>query len=165
MATTTATVTITAQYNVTLEQLDKADRVIDLRRNKVFYQVESQTDPTQDPYHVEFNDQFHVLTCNCLAGQQGIPCWHKRAALAAEKLYKAEVRRERQQEQAEVEETEAYQLEQAMIELEKSQAELDAYLAEVDRREAERKRNAAKREIPISERGSLNGNRGFSLLR
>ena len=79
---------LAAKYHITLEQYGKATRIIDCNRNKVFYQVESQSDPTIDPYHVEYNDHFHCLTCTCKAGQQGIPCWHKRAALAAEEHYK-----------------------------------------------------------------------------
>ena len=139
MTTTIIIATITsiaAKYNITPEQFSKAMRIIDCNRNKVFYQVESQSDPTIDPYHVEFNDQFHCLTCTCKAGQQGIPCWHKRAALAAEEHYKQAQRRERLQEQAEVEATKLYQFEQLFRELEDALAALDRIAEEADERDA-----------------------------
>jgi hypothetical protein len=113
---------IAAQYGVTQEQIDRTDRVIDYHLHKVFYLVESESEPGTY-YRVEWNEQFGCLQCrphhgrSCPASQQGIPCWHKRAALAAEKLYKAERQRERQREQAEV----------------------DEIVAEADRREQERK--------------------------
>jgi hypothetical protein len=128
--------TISAKYNITLEQFDKATRIIDCNRNKVFYLVESQTDPTIDPYHVEFNDQFRCLTCTCKAGQQGIPCWHKRAALAAEEHYKRAQRRERLNEQARIEATKEYQLEQLFRDLEDALDALDRIAEEADEREA-----------------------------
>jgi len=142
---TTTQITVTTQYNVTLEQIDKATRIIDMKTNTVFYQVESQTDPTQDPYRVEWNERFHKLTCSCAAGQQGIPCWHIRAALAAETLNKAEIRRQRQAEQAVIEATKAYRLEQGLHQIEQAMRELDEIFAdlakyeeEVDEREAMR---------------------------
>lgn len=70
-------------YHVTPEQIDKASRIIDMSTGKVFYQVKSQSDPTQEPYEVRYNAQYKRLTCTCLAGQSGFGCWHRRAALAA----------------------------------------------------------------------------------
>lgn len=136
------TIEITLKYRVTIEQIDACQRWEDCGKNRIFYTVESQSEPGTY-YKVVWNEQFHRLQClphngrTCPASQQGIPCWHCRAAVAAEQLFKQEVRRERQQEQAEVEKTEAYKLEQMMRELEESEAELIAYLAEVDRRQVE----------------------------
>lgn len=127
---------IAAKYHITLEQFSKAMRIIDCNRNKVFYQVESQTYPTIDAYHVEFNDQFHCLTCTCKAGQQGIPCWHKRAALAAEEHYKQAQHRERLNEQARIEATKEYQMEQLFRDLEDALDALDAIAEEADERDA-----------------------------
>jgi hypothetical protein len=128
--------TICTKYNITPKQFDKAMRIIDCNRNKVFYQVESQSDPTIEPYHVEWNEQFHCLSCNCKAGQEGIPCWHKRAALAAEEHYNQQVRRERQAEQAAVEATEEYRLDQLFHELETALNALDKIAEESDERDA-----------------------------
>ncbi len=143
-------IAITTQFNVTLQQIDRCDKVVDYGRRKCFYQVESQSQPDMT-YHVEWNGK---LTCTCKGAQAGYTCWHMRAALASEELRKTALR-SRQAEQAEVEKTEAYKLEQMMHELEESQAELDAYLAEVDRRAAQERR----------QHGALNYNRGFSLLK
>ena len=75
---------ICTRFNVTTELLDKASRVLDCVSGKVFYQVKSQT--TDDIYEVRWNSEFKRLTCNCKAGMVGIPCWHKRAAMAASRL-------------------------------------------------------------------------------
>ena len=142
---TTTQITITTHYNVTLEQIDKATRIIDMKTNTVFYQVESQTEACQ-VYSVRYNKDFGCLTCTCKAGQQGIPCWHKRAALAAEQLYKAAIRREHQAECQAIEASEQYQLEQGLVQIEQGlQAleeifqELDEIVKEADKREQERK--------------------------
>lgn len=74
---------IATRFNVTQEQIDRAHRILDCQTGKVFYQVESQTDATQEPYEVRANAEYKRLTCTCKAGQRGIPCWHKRAASAA----------------------------------------------------------------------------------
>lgn len=74
---------ICEKFNVTETQIDKASRVLDLQSGKVFYQVESQTTDDIPPYEVRYNSEFKRLTCNCKAGQAGVPCWHKRAACAA----------------------------------------------------------------------------------
>jgi hypothetical protein len=67
---------------------------------------------------VYFDQVLKHLVCNCKAGQEGIPCWHKRAAVA----HADEVRRERRE-----------QDERDMAEL---QAEIDAeareYTVQVD---------------------------------
>ncbi len=135
---TSTYITLTTQYNITIEQLDRATKIIDCNTNTVYYQVDSQTNPGT-AYNVRFNCQFGCLTCTCPAGQQGIPCWHKRAALAANELDKERVRRERQAEQAAVEATKEYQLEQLFRDLEEALDALDRIAEESDEREALRK--------------------------
>lgn len=73
---------IYSHFNVTFEQVDKAHRVINLNviPPQVYYQVESAHNPIE--YTVIFDRVHSCLTCTCKAGQNGIPCWHKRAALA-----------------------------------------------------------------------------------
>lgn len=78
---------ICEKFNVTEAQIDKASRVLDCQSGKVFYQVESQTVAGQ-VYEVRFNAQYKRLTCTCPAGQVGIPCWHKRAAMASAYEYR-----------------------------------------------------------------------------
>lgn len=93
--------TITTYFNVTEEQVNFCTRI--QQDGKVFYYVASQTTIGTD-YKVEFNHQHKVLQCNCPAGSRGNNCWHKRAALAASKIYQAERKAEREaQAQAEAE--------------------------------------------------------------
>ena len=134
---TTTQITVTTQYNITLEQIDKATRIIDLKTNTVFYQVESQTEACQ-VYSVRYNKDFGCLTCTCKAGQQGIPCWHKRAALAAEQIYKAEIRREREAERKAIESSEEFQIERALHELDEIFREINEIIEEADERDAMR---------------------------
>lgn len=92
---------ICEKFNVTPEQLDKALRVLDCQSGKVFYQVKSQS--TDEVYEVRFNEEFKRLTCNCKAGRVGVPCWHKRAAMASAREYLQEQRIAAAREQAEQE--------------------------------------------------------------
>ena len=139
---TSTQITLTTQYNITIEQLDRATKIIDCNTNTVYYQVDSQTNPGT-AYNVRFNRQFGCLTCTGPARQQGIPCWHRRVALAANELDKERVCRERQAEQAVVEATEEYQLEQLFRDLEEALDALDRIAEESDEREALRKVHGA----------------------
>jgi hypothetical protein len=132
---TTIEITVTTKYNVTIEQIDRASKIIDGRDNSVYFQVDSQTTPGTS-YNVRFNRQFGKLTCTCPAGEKGINCWHKRAALAANELEKATANLRRKTEQAAVEATEEYQLEQLFRNLEESLEALDRIAEESDEREA-----------------------------
>jgi molecular chaperone GrpE (heat shock protein) len=100
-----------------------------------FYIVESQTEAGKES-RVEYNRQYKALSCTCKAGENGVPCWHKRAAMAAEEHYKATQRVQRANEQAEVEVTKEYQFEQLLRELEDTLDALDALAAESDERDA-----------------------------
>lgn len=80
---------ICAIYHVTPEQLDKASRVIDMATGKIFYQVESQSEPGKI-YEVRYNSEYKRLSCTCKAGQEGFGCWHRRASLAAAYEYRQE---------------------------------------------------------------------------
>ena len=135
---TSTQITAITQYNITIEQLDRATKIIDCNTNTVYYQVDSQTNPGTS-YNVRFNRQFGCLTCTCEAGQQGIPCWHKRAALAANELDKVRVRNERKAEQETVEATKEFQIESALQELAEIFRKLDEIAEESDEREALRK--------------------------
>lgn len=69
-------------FHVTPEQIDKATRLIDCATGKIYYQVDSQSEPGK-AYEVRYNQQYHRMTCTCKAGEAGLGCWHRRAALAA----------------------------------------------------------------------------------
>ena len=108
---------ILKKHNVTDEQVSMAHRIVNLNTHQVFYQVESQSEVGVE-YTVYYHQVLKHLVCDCKAGQNGIPCWHKRAALA----HSDEIRRERREQQ-----------ERDMREL---QAEIDAeskaYTVQVD---------------------------------
>ncbi len=77
---------------VTREQLNACSRIIYENTHEVFYRVKSAH--TNDEYTVRWHREEHDgggrLTCTCRAGQEGIACWHKRAALAHDAWVKAE---------------------------------------------------------------------------
>jgi hypothetical protein len=86
--------TILQQYNISEEQLDKTHRVIDENAGTVFYRVESQTEPGTT-YTVRYLKDKGGLSCTCKGAQEGYICWHKRAAVCHNRLYKLDERRER----------------------------------------------------------------------
>jgi SWIM zinc finger len=132
---TTIQMTVTTKYNVTIEQIDRATKIIDCNTNTVYFQVDSQTTPGT-AYNARFNPQYGKLTCTCPAGEKGINCWHKRAALAANELEKVTTNLRRKAEQAAIEATEEYQMEQLFRDLEEALDALDRIAEESDEREA-----------------------------
>ena len=126
---------ITEKYQVTQEHIDACERVIDETHNQIFYIVASTSNPGTH-YKVFFNRQFGVIQCSpfdgeaCPASVKGLPCWHKRAALAADAEYKALKRAERQAEQRQIEATVQYQQEQLQFTIEAASRTLAALEAE-----------------------------------
>ena len=84
--------TIATRYHVTETQMSMAHRILDLNAGQVFFQVESQSEAGTE-YTVRYNRTLKVLQCTCKAAQEGIGCWHKRAALAVTAEYKQEQER------------------------------------------------------------------------
>lgn len=88
------TTTIATQFNVTEAQVSAAHRIVDLAAHQIFYVVESATSDSE--YKVIYNRSLKALQClpfsgpACKASENGTPCWHKRAAMAAAAEYKAE---------------------------------------------------------------------------
>ena len=125
----------------TPEQFSKATKVIANGR-KAFYIVESLSVPGQE-YRVEWNDEHHCLQClphtgeACPASKNGLQCWHKRAALAAEEHYRQEQAERRQSEQAEAESDPMYEIEQAFRDLEDSLDAVDRIFEAMDKRDAQ----------------------------
>lgn len=87
MATTLPTFTTEADilnfYRVTNAQVCKAHRIVNVNilPYRVYYLVESSQDDGTE-YKVFFNHDLKHLVCDCKAGQNGVPCWHRRAAQA-----------------------------------------------------------------------------------
>lgn len=74
---------------VTEEQIDRCSRVIDMAAMLPFYLVLSESDNLTE-YKVAAirkNGEYH-LTCTCPAGLRGIPCKHRRWAMAASEDFK-----------------------------------------------------------------------------
>jgi len=90
-----ATINIEAiATDITSEQISKCFKIIDLRTNEDFYQVESSTGECD--YEVRY-DPAKGLTCTCETGKHGFwncknYCWHVRASVA---VYKQEIEAER----------------------------------------------------------------------
>lgn len=83
LPTFTTEAEILAYFNVSNAQVCKAHRIVNMNvlPYRPYYLVESSQDDGTE-YTVVFNRSVKHLTCTCKAGQNGIPCWHKRAAQA-----------------------------------------------------------------------------------
>jgi hypothetical protein len=118
----------TTRFEVKQEQLDRCHRIVDLNAKQVFYLVQSATTFGVE-YKVRYDREHRALTCDCPAGNPPIVeetgllqyapmfCWHKRAAIAAAAIFKAELK-------AKIEEQEA-----ALREIEENP---DAWTVQVD---------------------------------
>jgi hypothetical protein len=138
--------TTSEQYHVTDQQLDAATRFTCEATGEVFYIVRSASRPDRQ-YKVTWNKEFQVVQCDprCEASHNGQNCWHRRAVMAAETLYRQAKR------------DEAAARERRLIEEEANrQAEYQALLSARPYRPSEKAVKAAvKRNQP----------QGFSLLR
>lgn len=96
-------------YPVTQEQIDACSRVIDLQTSQVFYQVKSATTPDL-VYKVYYDRRFGKLACTCAAFYYPT-CWHRRAAVKAEELFKAEMRAQYEAARRDIEASAEYRME------------------------------------------------------
>lgn len=96
-------------YQVTQEQIDACSRVTDLTTKQVFYQVASATTP-DTVYKVWFDRRFGRIACNCPAFYYPT-CWHRRAAVKAEELFKEELRAQYEAARREIESSAEYRME------------------------------------------------------
>jgi hypothetical protein len=80
---------------VTEEQIERCHRVINENTHTPFYLVESERDSFVE-YKVEaiLKDGEWYLTCTCPAGLKGIPCKHRRWAVAASEDFKELIKAE-----------------------------------------------------------------------
>jgi hypothetical protein len=71
--------------------MNRCHRIIDESTGRVFYQVESESDPDTE-YTVRSirKDGRKYYTCDCPAGQSGRPCKHKHWAIAHSDWYQAQ---------------------------------------------------------------------------
>ena len=143
---------------VTSEQIDRCSRVIDESTMTPFYLVLSESD-NQTEYRVSalHKDGEYYLTCTCPAGLRGIPCKHRRWAMAASEEYKELLKA-----QAQADARQALQTVPApVVKIEYSDQDAQT-LARIVRRDAE-----AKNRKPESKRVAYCQTRpaGFSLMR
>lgn len=119
--------------NVTQEQIDRCERIID-GNGEVFYQCLSESDDTTI-YEVRYNRQYKRFSCSCPSGLEGFihcahgTCKHCRWAVAAEAEYQQYIRAERAA-QARIERTTQYQIEQAEHTLYTAQINLNREMAQ-----------------------------------
>ncbi len=75
---------------VTQAQRDRCTRLIDETTGKIYYRVQSESDPekTYEVRTMQKYDRWHI-TCTCPAGEAGFRCKHTRWAKShAEKYYR-----------------------------------------------------------------------------
>jgi len=86
---------LSQQFRVTGEQIDACQRFIDEATGEVFYIVRSASRPDRQ-YKVTWNKQYNVVQCDkaCEASSHAQNCWHRRAVMAAETLYRQQKRDE-----------------------------------------------------------------------
>ena len=77
-------------YPVTQEQLEACERVVDPETRIVTYAVKSAT-TAGVTYKVYYDRRFGRVACNCAAFYYPT-CWHRRAAVKAEELFKQGLR-------------------------------------------------------------------------
>lgn len=145
---TTTTTTITNYFNVSEQQIEACTRIE--QSGKVHYSVTSQTTVGTD-YTVAWNTAHRVLQCSCKAGSEGMNCWHKRAALAANKFYQAE-------KQGELEATRP-------VKETAEQAQIEAWVRQGHSRAEAERVTYAKPAKTSTVKGNLNGDRAFNLYR
>jgi hypothetical protein len=99
---------ITKQFRVTGEQIDACQRFTCEATDEVFYIVRSASRPDRE-YKVTWNKQYQVVQCDprCEASQNGQNCWHRRAVMASESLYRQQKRDEAEARQRRLIEEEA----------------------------------------------------------
>jgi hypothetical protein len=118
---------ICERFNVTSEEIGKASRILNTTTGEVYYQVESRSGG--EAHGVHYNREFKRLTCTCKAGRVGVPCWAKRAAMAASLEYLQEQRIANAREQAEQERALAAKRDAEQAEARAKYAKLEAQRA------------------------------------
>lgn len=86
-------VNIYQEYRVSEEQVDACQRYVDEQANTVFYLIPSATQAGLF-YRVAWNLNHARFSCQCKANQNGMGCWHIRAAIVAATQYAEEKRAE-----------------------------------------------------------------------
>lgn len=136
-------------YQMTQAQIDMCERVVDPVTKEVYYKVKSTS--TRDlVYVVRYLKTLGKLVCTCPAGLVAT-CWHRRAAVVKERLFKQELRAQYDAARHEIEATAEYRMEVAEVSAKQSLATYCAALKEA----AGAGDEAAKRELKALKRYGL----------
>jgi len=128
-------------YPITQAQIDACERVVDPETRVVTYTVKSASTPGVT-YTVKYDRRFGRIACNCPAFYYPT-CWHRRAAVKAEELFKQELRAQYEAARAAIESSAEYRMEAAQVTAEQAkQSYLDAL-----KEQAAGGDEAAKREL------------------
>jgi hypothetical protein len=148
-------------YSITQTQIDACTRKIDPETKQVFYEVKSATTPGV-VYKVWFDRRFGRIACNCPAFTYPT-CWHRRAAVKAEELFKVDLRRQYEEARHAIESSEEYRMEISEVTAEQAQRNYrEALQAAADKGD-----EAAARELKALRRHGLKAydSEGFRLLK
>lgn len=133
-------------YPVTQAQLDACERVVDPETRIVTYKVKSATTEGVT-YTVRYDRRFGKIACNCQAFYYPT-CWHRRAAVKAEELFKADLRAQYEAARAAIEASAEYRMEVAEVTAQQAQQSYREALQEA----ASGGNEAAKRELKALKR-------------
>jgi len=100
-------------YSVTQVQLDACTRVIDPETRLVSYRVKSAT-TAGVTYTVRYDKRFGRIARNCAAFYYPT-CWHRRAAVKAEDLFKQELRKQYEAAKQAIESSAEYHMEVSQV--------------------------------------------------
>lgn len=132
---------IKQEYRVSDAQLDACERW-ERSNGTAFYTVQSATIELTY-YRVEWDAEHHCVRClphsgeRCKGADAGYTCWHMRAALASERLFKYEQAQAARREAEAIEAEPEHREEQACFDLEAARLSLEA---------AKREASATKRD-------------------
>jgi hypothetical protein len=96
-------------YAVTQTQVDACERVTDPKTHETCYKVKSAT-TAGVVYIVRYLRELKRLVCSCPAGL-GVNCWHRRATLVSERLFKQALRAQYEAAQQAIEASAEYRVE------------------------------------------------------
>lgn len=136
-------------YAVTQTQVDACERVTDPKTHETCYKVKSATTQGQS-YIVRYLREIKRLVCTCPAGLTQ-NCWHRRAALVKERLFKEELRAQYEAARVAIESSAEYRMEVAQVTAEQAQRSYRDALKEA----ASGGDESAKRELKALKRYGL----------
>lgn len=148
-------------YAVTQEQVDACERCTYPGTRETYYKVKSATIPGT-VYVVRYLRELKRLVCTCPAGLD-FNCWHRRAAMVAERLFKEALRAQYEAAREAIESSEEYRMEVSQVTAEQALVSYQEALREA----AAAGNEAAKHELKALRQYGLKAyeSEGFKLER